>query len=80
MLGDELVDGDVGEDVAIVDDERIVPDEGGDVFDAAAGFEENFFVEEVELDSTIETLREGAVPLFVQVMGVDGDFLNAGGE
>ena len=43
--GDEFVDGDIGEDVAVVDDDGIVRDEGGDVLDAATGFEEVFLVE-----------------------------------
>ena len=77
VLGNELVDGDVGEDVAIVDNERIVSDEGGDVLNAATGFEEDFFVEEVKLDSTVVTLWEGAVPFFMEVVSIDGHFFGA---
>ena len=80
MLSDEFFDSYVGEDVAVVDEEGILSDEGGDVFDAATGFEENFFVEEVELEPAIGAVGEGAVPFFMEVMGVDGYFLDAGRE
>lgn len=78
--GDEVGDSDVGQDVAVVDEKGVVADEGGDVLDAASGFEEVFFVEEVKVDSAIASLGEGSLPLFVQVMGVDGDFFDSGRE
>lgn len=80
MSGDELVDRDVGEDVAVVDEDGVGPDEGGDVFDTAAGLEEVFFMEKVEVDAAIVAVGEGAVPFFVQVMGIDGDLGDSGGE
>ena len=80
MGGDEFVDGDIGEDVAVVDDDGIGPDEGGDVLDAATGFEEVFLVEKVEFDAAILGIGEGAVPFLVQVVGIDGDFGDSSGE
>ena len=38
VAGDEFVDTDVGEDVAVIDEDGFVADPGGDVFNAAACF------------------------------------------
>ena len=78
--GNELVDADVGEDVAVVDDDGLVRDEGSDVLDAATGFEKVFLVEKVEFDPAILGVGEGSVPFLMKVVGIDGDFGNASGE
>ena len=49
VRGEEAFDRDSGEDVGIVDEERVVPDPRPDVLDAAAGFEEFGVMEEREL-------------------------------
>ena len=77
--GDELVDADIGEDVAVVDEDGFGPDEGGDVLDAAAGFEKVFLVKKVELDAAVFGVGEGAVPFLMKVVGIDRDLGDAGG-
>ena len=76
---DEFSEGEVAEDVSVVDEEGFAGDPGGDVFDAAAGFEEDFFVEESEGHSPVGFCGEGLFPGVGEVVGVDGDFFNSGG-
>jgi len=73
VAGDETVDGEIGNDVTIVNEDRVVPDPVGDVFDAASGLQKDGFVEEGEFGSAVGEIWEGCVPGFVKVMGVDGE-------
>jgi hypothetical protein len=78
VAGDEFVDAEIGEDVAVVNEEGFVTDEVGDVFDAAAGFEEVWLVEELQCHAAIALVAKGFLPLFMEVVGIDGDVENAG--
>lgn len=80
MAGDEPVDGEVRYDVAVVDEDRISVDPGGDVFHSSPGFEEVGFVEEGQFGSSVGAIGEGLVPSLVEVMGVDREVGDAGRE
>lgn len=47
--GDQAIDGEIGDDIAIVDQDGIVADPLRDVFDASARFKEDGFVKKVRL-------------------------------
>jgi hypothetical protein len=59
VCGDEFFEGKGGEDVAVVDEEGFVRDPGLDVFEAAAGFEEGWFVEDIDGVSAPEAVGGG---------------------
>lgn len=80
VSGDEPVDGEVGDNIAVVDEDGVSIDPVGDVFDTASGFEEDGFVEKCELGPPVSSIREGLFPLFMEVMGVDGEISNSGLE
>ena len=76
---DEGVEGDVGEDVAIVDEEGVgAVEEVADVGDAAGGFEAvGGFVAEVEGDVRVMGGGESFGVGVGEVMGVDDDVTRA---
>lgn len=80
MAGDEPVDGEVGDDVTIVNEDGVALDPIGNIFNAATSFEEVRFVEERQLGSAIGSLRESFLPCFVEMMSVDGEVGNSGIE
>ena len=65
VLGNELVDANVGEDVTVVDEQGFVIDEGGNIFDATAGLEKDLFVKKVKLNAAVGTFGKSAIPLLV---------------
>lgn len=67
MGSDQFFERNGGEDVAVVDEEGFVRDPGLDVFEAAAGFEEGWFVEEIDGVSAPEAVGGG-----VAVEGSEG--------
>jgi len=78
--GEKLGEGEVGEDVAIVDKKRFFVDPRFNIFDAAAGFEEEIFVEKGEGGVTVAAGGEGGGPGVGEVVGVDGEVGEAGSE
>lgn len=80
VAGDEAVDGEVGDDVSVVNEDGVAIDPIGDIFNASAGFEEIGFVEEGELGPAIGAIGEGLGPRFVEVMGIDGKVGDASGK
>jgi|TARA_B100000959_G_scaffold8738_1_gene8770 hypothetical protein len=77
---DETIDFQGGQDVAIADKERFVPDPGFNVLEPPSGFEKDRFVEEGEWCSSIGSVGECFLPLSGQVVGVDGELLDSGGQ
>ena len=75
VMFDEGVEGDVGEDVAVVDEEGVgAVEEVADVGDAAGGFEAvGGFIAEVEGDVRVTGGGEGFGVSVREVMGVDDD-------
>lgn len=69
--GDEAIDGEIGDNVAIVDKDGVAIDPIGNVFDAASGFEEDGFMKEGKLGSAVCSIGKGLFPLLVKMMGVD---------
>lgn len=78
VCGHEPVDGEVGDDVSIVNQDRISFDPTCDVFNAAAGFEEFCFVKKGKAGPAVFPVRKGFVPGLVQVVGVDGKVGDSG--
>ena len=77
---DEAIDFQGGQDVAVADKERFVPDPGFDVLEPTSGFEKDRFVEEGEGCISIGPVGECFFPLPGQVVGVDGELLDSGGQ
>ena len=77
---EEFLEREVGEDVRVVDEDRLVVDPRLDVLDAAAGFEEDRFVEEGEGGAAVSRVGKGGGPRPGDVVGVDGEVVEAGGE
>ena len=75
---DKAVDWEVGDDVAIVDKNRVTIDPLFDVFDAAAGFEEDGFMEEGQGGSAVGSVWESHIPGFGEMVGVDRKVGDAG--
>ena len=76
-MGDEFANIDVGEDIAIVNEDRIIADEGTNVADAAAGFEQHGLVIEAQWRAMEAALWVSCWPRLGNVVRVDGKFLNA---
>ena len=68
---DKAVDWEVGDDVAIVDENRVAIDPLFDVFDAAAGFEEDGLMEEGQGGSAVGSVGKSPIPGFGEMVGVD---------
>ena len=66
-------EGEVGEDIAVVDEEGIGREEVGDVVDPAAGLEQDRFVAEGDRDAGVGRIWKGAPVLVGVVVGVDDE-------
>ena len=71
MARDEAVDGEVGDDVAIVDENRVVIDPLLDVFNAASGFEKDGLMKEGQGGSSVGSVGKSSVPCFGEMVGID---------
>ena len=80
MPRDEAVDGEIGDDIAIINKDRFAIDPVSDVFNAATCFEKDGFVEEGELGSAIGSVRKCLSPRFMKVMSVDCKVVQASGD
>jgi hypothetical protein len=69
-----------GQDVTVVDEEGLVPDPGFEILESASGFEKNRFMKEREGGASIGSAGKCICPLFRQVVGVDGELLDSGGQ
>ena len=76
MPGDQAVDWKIGDNVAIVDEDRVVFDPPGDVFNPAAGFQKNGFVKKMKAGPPVGLVREGLLPFPGQVVRVDCEICN----
>lgn len=75
---DELIEGEVGENVSIVNEGGIVSHPLGDIFDAPPGFEKVGLVEEAQAGTAIGRIGEGGGPRLWKMVGVDRDLNNPG--
>ncbi len=73
---DELIEGEVGENVSIVNEGGIVSHPLGDIFDAPPGFEKVGLVEEAQAGTAIGRIGEGGGPCLWKMVGVDRDLNN----
>lgn len=72
--GEHFVQRYVGDDVSVLDDERLIfVDEGEDFLDAAARVEWVFFVAEVNGATAVASFGEGALPEIVEIGDVDDE-------
>ena len=71
MTGDETVDREVRDDVAVVNEDGVSVDPVLDVFDAATGFEEDRLVKKGERGSAIGVVGESCGPSFVKMVRID---------
>ena len=68
---DKAVNWEVGDDVAIVYENWVTIDPRFDVFDAAAGFEEDGLMEEGQGGSAVGSVGKSHIPGFGEMVGVD---------
>ena len=81
MLGGGWGEGEVGEDVAVVDEEgasfaELGGKEVGDIGDAAGGFEEDRFIAEGEGAGAVAGTGEAVLVGFRAVMGIDDELVD----
>jgi len=77
---DEAIDFQGGQDVAVADEERFGLDPGFDVPEPPSGFEKDRFVKEGEWCTSIGPVGERFLPFPGQVVSVDGELLDSGGQ
>jgi hypothetical protein len=70
------LEGEIGEDIAVIDDEGIVAEEVGDVGDAAGGFEEDGFEAEIDGGIAVDIVWEGVVVFFGVMVCIDDEILD----
>ncbi len=80
VAGHETVDGEIGDDVTIVNEDGVSIDPLRDVLNASSGFEKNGFVKKGEFCTAISSIGESLAPGLVKMMGVDGKISDPGGD
>src|SRR6266404_1438812 len=67
----------VGQQIAAISNERLSTELGFDIFDAAASFQQNGFMDEIDRDLAVAIFRKRLRKLFRQPVSVDENLFNA---
>ena len=78
VLGQQRGDGQIGQDVAVVNEKRPAADQIGHVFDSPAGFQEHRFMPETDGPPTVGAFRKSGRESLRQVVRVDHELLHPG--